>query len=170
MMMLVSGCSSLPVSRDADLRARRHLEVADSLERATSLREAALEYTIVAEHYAGTMSYQTAVYKTALLYCDPLNPAADDSTALHWLAICRRIELPEDEARTVRVAAALFERVRVLREQTARMSASYDALTAQAKRQNATLGIHLKRIQELEEELKRLKEIDLRMSRTRQKK
>jgi len=176
-LVTISGCSSLSVDRDTDLRARRHLELADSLERANSLGEATLEYTTVAEHYSGTSSYPTAVYKAALLYCDSSNPVANDSTALHLLALCARMQLTDDRANTVRVAAALLERIRTLRSQAARASASYDALTAQVKRQAGTLGTQSRRIQELEEELRQtgqelqhLKEIDLRMSRSRQKK
>jgi hypothetical protein len=177
MILLLSGCSTLPVSRDTDLRAQHHFEIADSLERANALRDAAFEYAVVAEHYAGTTSYQTAVYRAALLYSDPSNPGADDSTAARWLAVCSTMDLPEDQARTVRILASVSERIRTLREQVARLSASSDALAGQAKKQNATLGSQSKRIQELEEELhrtgqelRRLKEIDLRMSRSRQKK
>jgi hypothetical protein len=177
MILLLSGCSTLPVSRDTDLRAQRHLEIADSLEHANALRDAALEYTIVADLFAGTSSYQTAVYKAALLYYDPSNPGADDSTAARWLAVCRTMDLPEDRARTIRIVGSLADRIRTLREQVTRLSASSDALAGQAKKQSVTLGNQTKRIQELEEELRRtgqelhrLKEIDLRMSRSLQKK
>jgi hypothetical protein len=177
LLVFYAGCSSLPTRSDADLRARRYYDIADSLEGANSLREATEGFTLVAERYGESQSFQAAAYRAALLYCNPLNPLANDSSALHWLTQCSGMPLPEYQIRTVRVALSLVERIRALREQVARLSASGDGLQSQTKRQSGTIGSQAKRIQDLEEELrrtsqelKRLKEVDLKMSRSRQKK
>ena len=131
----------------------------------------------MAEHYPGTSPYRDAVRKAALIYCDPLNPAANDSIALYWLGVYGRMKLTMDEERMVRDITALLQRVKTLRQRISRGATTTENLNSEAKKRTATLNSQARRIQELEEELqrtnqelKRLKDVDLQMSRRRQKK
>lgn len=176
-LVILSGCSPGALDSAADARAQRSLQTADSLDRANSLAEASLAYALIAEQYPGTPSGQTAACNAALLYSDPMNSAANDSIALFWFTRCSRMQVQGTNGRTVRVASSLFDRIRILRDESVRLAASNDALSAQTKRLNGTVGNQSKRIQDLEQELRRtgkelksLKEVDLRMSRSRQKK
>ncbi len=83
----IVGCSSSDNLSNTEREAQRHMAVADTLERASALKEATLEYALVARNYPSTSVYPTAVRKTALLLSSPANPAANDSASRYWLSV-----------------------------------------------------------------------------------
>src|SRR6058998_2359268 len=83
--VLVVGCSSTSKMNEVESQAQQHMAIADTLERASALKEATIEYTLVAELFPSTSVYVAAVRKAALLYSSPSNPAANDSASQFWL-------------------------------------------------------------------------------------
>ena len=173
-VLIAAGCSMLSGSSDTDSRAARHMTLADSLERGSFLREATLEYTIVADQYPDVPFYPTAVRKAAILSVNPLNPAANDSVAMHWIDVYLKLPVAAREKESASALAAQLSRISDLREDIVRQSRVADSLGTVVRRQSALLGSQSRRIQELEaglkqvnDELKRLKEIDLQHSKNR---
>ena len=170
---LLPSCGGSRGARDP-VPPERHLAAADSLERRQIYTQATLEYLLVAQRYPGTPQHPTAVLKTALLYSNPRNPAVNDSIAAYWFDVYRNTYADTDEAAMVELYAGLNERIRMLRGDLRRQTASYDSLAAVGRRQASDLSARTRRIQELEAELaktsgelKRLKEIDLRLHKER---
>ena len=176
-VLLAAGCSTLPDSRDAESQAAYHMRLAETLERASLLREATHEYTIVAEQYPSSTSYPAAVRKAAFLSMNRWNPAINDSVSLHWFNVYLGLPLKRQDREGARTYVYLLERIRLLREDITRQSAVVDSLSSAAKRQTFSLSSQTRLIQDLEtelqqanDELKKLKEIDVRLSKTRGKK
>jgi len=172
-----AGCSGFGGSSENDAEAARSMSVADSLERASYYREAALEYGIVAESHPEASFYPLAVRKAALLNATPLNPAANDSIALYWLGVYQNLNVSRQERENARVLAAQLRRVADLRLELSRQRRFTDSLSSVLRRESSFLVSQSHRIEELENnlrqttnELKRLKEIDLRLQRNRGRK
>jgi TolA-binding protein len=170
--LLIPSCRSGESSGRDPLSAAGHLARADSLERRDLYSQAMLEYLLVAQMYPSSREHPQAVLKTALLYSNPRNPTLNDSLAAHWFEVYRDRYADTDEAEMVALYAGLNDRIRMLRGDLRRQTASLDSLAAVSRRQSAELGARSRRIQELEAdlaktqgELKRLREIDLQMRR-----
>jgi hypothetical protein len=175
-VLAAAGCSSTGGLSDPETQARRRMAIADTLERASALKEATLEYTIVAERFSGTSVHAAAVRKAALLYSSSANPAANDSSSRYWLTRYLDLTRSAEEKQIIRMYMAMVDRVALLRDSVARQTVANDSLSALARRQTGDLTTRAKRMQELEaelqkasDELKRLKEIDVRVSRSRGK-
>ena len=179
LLLTLVGCG-VPLSdrpQPDEPEARRHLSLAESLEKASALQEATFEYTFVAEHFPSTNYYLEAVRKAALLYSMPSNPAANEISALRWMQIYLTLPLSEEEMRHVELHIALLRRVQSLEDAIARERNLRQKLSALAIRRGTDLLDLAKRIQELEfalqqaaQELEKLKEVDLQTSRIRIKK
>lgn len=156
---------------DIESRAEYHMRMADSLETASSLREAALEYKLVAELYPKTSQYPNAVRNTALLYSNPSNPEIDDSLALQWFRTYLTLPIPRKERVKAEIYVAMLKRLTVLRNDINRRSAIIDSLQTVTRKQPIDFTGRSKRIQELEwelkqtkDELERLREVDIRIN------
>jgi hypothetical protein len=166
---LLAGCVPRGSEEEPVPEAHRQTELAKTLEAAGDKREAAHEYTIVAEHYPGTSYQALAARRAGLLYADPDNPGRSDSLATYWLGQYLQLQVPQAEREEVEVLLKLIERSAALRADLARISATGDSLSTALKRQvSGSSGLSW-RIGELEgelertrSELKRLKEIDAR--------
>jgi len=176
-MLFLAGCSGPPIDRDAESRALRHMLLADTLQRASSLPEAMLEYDLVTELYPKTSYYPLAVRKTALLYANPGNPVANDSAALYWLGVYRQLSIPPDERQTIDLFQTLITKLMSLKREFSQETIVADSLAFVARRQSVDLTSRARRIQDLElqlqqanDELTKLKEVDVRLSRSREKK
>jgi hypothetical protein len=175
--LVLSGCTVLLGDREAEAEAHRQIELARTLESSSQLREAAHEYSIVAEQFPNTSAYPNAVRKAAYLYAYPPNPGRNDSVALHWLDAYLSLSLSTQERETGTLLSALVERSRSLRDELARHTDVTDSLTAIIRRQSATLSALVKKSQEMESELqqtaselKKLKEVDVRISKGQRRK
>lgn len=174
--MLAAGCSTFNFDADTEMRAGRHMALADSLERASTLDEATLEYKIVAEHYPSSTAYQTAVRKTGLLYANPKNPMHDDSLALHWVRAYLQLpgELPDREGAETEIT--LLERIASLQQALTQRQAAADSLLALTKNQETMISGHMQQLQALQsevrqvrQELNKLKQVDVEINKSRRK-
>jgi hypothetical protein len=172
MLALVSCQPSSTIENSAELRAEYHMQLADSLEAAFMLKEAALEYKLVAELYPNTSYYPAAVRNTALLYSNPANPAVDDSLSLHWFQTYLTLPISRDERVKAEIYVTMLQRINGLRKELNRRAAAIDSLQMVTRKQAGDLAARTRRVQELEAELKkttleleRLREVDVRISR-----
>lgn len=169
---IVAACGpSSNADYDAESRAEYHMNVADSLEASSSLREAALEYKLVAELYPKTSHYPNAVRNTALLYSSPSNPGVDDSLSLQWFQTYLTLGISREEKVKAEIYVTMLKRLTSLRKEINRRSGIIDSLQNVTRRQSGDLTSRNKRVQELETELKKttfelekLREVDVRIN------
>jgi hypothetical protein len=176
-VFLLDGCSTSGVVSDVEIQAQRHMAIADTLERASELKEATLEYQIVAEKFPSTSVHAAAVRKAALLFSSPANPAANDSTSLHWLNTYLALTRSPEEKQMIQMYLTMVGRVKELRDSLAYSAIVNDSLAAVTRKQVTEAASRARRVQETEtelqkasDELRRLKEIDMRISKSRGKK
>jgi len=174
--VLLYGCSSSGVVSDVELQAQRHMAIADTLEHAYALKEATLEYKTVAEHFPSSSVHITAVRKTALLFSSPTNPAASDSASLYWLNAYLDLTKSTEEKQIIQMYLNMVGRVKILSDSLKHQNGLNDSLVAVARKQVGETASRARRVQELESELqkasnelKKLKEIDVRISKSRGK-
>lgn len=160
------------IELDAEARAEYHMLIADSLEAASALREAALEYKLVAELYPKTRHYPHAVRNTALLYSNPANPAVDDSLSLQWFQTYLTLPVSREEKVKAEIYVTMLKRLTSLRKDLNRRSSTIDSLQSVARRQSGEITARSKEVQDLKAELKqttteleRLREVDVRINR-----
>ena len=170
------GCSSSGLLSDAEIQAQRHVAIADTLERASALKEATDEFLIVAERYPSTSVYALAVRKAALLLGFPSNPAANDSASLYWLNKYLTLTNSPEEKQFIQMYLRGVDRVSILHDSLERETATVDSLTAVTRKQGSEAVTRTRRLQELEAELqkvstelRKLKEIDVGISKSREK-
>ena len=174
--MLIVGCTASDNLSTAELAAQRHMAIADTLERASDLKRATMEYSLVARNYPSTSVYPAAVRKTALLFSLPANPAASDSASQYWLSVYLGLTRSPEERQMIEMYLRMVGRVKVLRDSLAKVNALSDSLAFAVRKQANEASARGKRVQELEaelqkasDELKKLKEIDVRISKSRVK-
>lgn len=172
--MFVAGCGTLVGESGEESEARRQVELARTLEAASNLREAAHEYSIVAERYPNASIWPTAVRKAALLYASPVNTSRNDSISLVWFTAYQALPLNPQEKDLVQSHISLQGRMRAIEDDLGRQKDVNDSLSVTLKRVSATVAAQARRTQELEvqlrqttEELKKLKEVDVRLSKNR---
>lgn len=171
MALLVAGCSSVRKSADempAEMERARHAEASGDL------ADAARAYAMAAEQYPNGALFATAARKAAVLFSHPLNPSRNDSIALGWFRALAQQPLPGPEKELVHLQIATLERSQALADQIRRQREAGDSLTVVTRRLSLTVANQSRQIQELElevkrvsEELRQLKEIDVRLSRRR---
>lgn len=152
------------------------MEMADSLETVSRLAEAVSEYLIVAEYYPESVHHAEAVRKAALLLSNPDNPSSDDSAAIVWFGRYTQLPVTAQDKEYARGYVLLLERIRVLDAEITKVQATYDSMETVNRRLgtgisrlNSDLTNRNKRLQELESELKKLREVDIRLSKTKGK-
>ena len=169
-----AGCSFFHHVDDSETRARQHMLTGDSLEVSSEFAGAALEYQMVAELYPQTSYYPTAVRKTAVLSLHPNNPSANDSVAQYWFAEYLRIAPPSQGRSLAEAIVHLLDRIQNLQTAAGNQHSTIDSLASVAKRQATELSARSKQVGTLElelkqayEELRKLREVDVRISRGR---
>jgi hypothetical protein len=150
------------------------MRLADSLEREGMFQGAATQYATVAERFPESSFYPSAVRRAALMYSISPYSARNDSAAYRWYLAYLSLTLKKPERENVRVSVEFLHRVLQLHAQIAQIYTAADSLTVLTKRQSASLNVDSHRMQELElqlqhalEELRKIKEIDLRLSKSR---
>jgi hypothetical protein len=167
------GCSLFNPPHDEEYIAAAHMETAAAHEEAGDLSYATHEYDMVAMLYPNYSLYPQAVINAARLYLNPKNPAASDSSAWTLLTLYLTLHVPEADREGARTQLTLLERAMHLKSIVARNEHSLDSLSLVARKQNTSLSTQGQRIADLEnelrqtkEELARLKDVDVRLSRT----
>ncbi len=100
-----------------ELAAAHHIYTADSLTQKSAFRRATNEYLLITKQFKATKYYAEAVYQTALLYNNPLNPLASDSAALFWFRKSLTLPITEQEREKANIYIPMLERVMQLREE-----------------------------------------------------
>jgi len=171
-LVLSAGCLSSVSDQDSHQRARQHMAMARVLESDSRWNEAAMEYSIVAEHYSKTEFYDIAVRKAALLFSRIDNPLREDSIAVHWLAMYAELPLSDAERLSLQLHVRMLGELDTLRMLLSHEIAAKDSLSEVTRRQQEEIVATSIRIHELEqqlaslsEELEKLREIDLKFRR-----
>lgn len=172
-----SGCLTYNSDWSSEGLAWYHMHLADSLEQESAFQPAAQHYLAVAEDYPQSSYYPLAVRKAALLYASEYNSTRSDSIALRWLNVYLAFSLSRPERENVQAFVSIVQRLRVLHDEISRKDAALDSLASLSKRQSSTLNTDAHRLQELElqlqqaqGELKKIKEFDLLLSKSRVRK
>jgi len=172
--MAQPGCTLVSDSTGPGGEAGYRMHIADSLEQEGKFRSAATEYSTVAEQYPQSSYYPAAVRRAALMFSISPYSAGNDSAAYRWYLAYLSLPLKKPERENVRVTVELLHRILLLHAQISQIYTATDSLTVLTKRQSASLNIDSHKIQELEfelqnaqSELRKIKEIDLRLSKTR---
>ena len=163
------GCSPSKEAGGIDSDAEAVMEFAESLERDSLLDQATAQYAIIAEQFPTANVYPLAVRRVAFLYAHPDNPARNDTLALRWMRIYQPLASTREERQEVGVVTSLIQQTMSLREQLAREAASGDSLGTALRRQGRRTRDLETELQQVSEELRKLKEEDVRTSRTRRK-
>ncbi len=152
------------------------MEAAEGYEHAGDLGNATREYAIVASTYTKFDGYPKALWKAATLYLNERNPAANDSSAISMLTLYVALPGTEAEETDAKMRLSLVERIVNLKNVLSRTERSVDSLGQVARKQTASLSTQAQRVNELEtevrqtkDELTRLKELDVRLSRLRRR-
>lgn len=172
--MTLSGCGLFTAERSAEPEAAYRMWLADSLEQEGMFQRAATHYAAVAAKFPQSSFYPSAVRRAALMYSiSPFSPR-NDSAAYRWYVAYLSLPMKKPERENVRVSTELLHRALRLHAQIAQISAAADSLTVLTKRQSASLNADTHRMQALDlelqraqAELKKIKEIDLRLSKSR---
>ncbi len=174
--LIAGGCAGTRIDSDTEARAARHMALADSLEQALVLDQAALEYQIVAELYPSSSYYPAAVRKASLLNLNPDNPMRNDSLALHWVSTYLGLPLQLPDRQNARAELYLLERITALQQDLAQRRHAADSLAAITRRQDTQLTNQAQQLQTLQSELKqvrqeldKLKQVDVQINRSRRK-
>jgi len=175
-LAFIAGCITTGSIDNVEVEAQRHMAIADTLEQASELKEATLEYTLVAERFPTSGAYMTAVRKAALLFSSPENPAANDSASRFWLNTYLKLTHSPEEKQLIRMYFDMADQVKLLKDSLAHQKVVHESLMTTARKQGNEAAARARRIQELEadlkkasDELRKLKEIDLRISKSRVK-
>jgi hypothetical protein len=167
--VLLASCAPSKDTGSADGDAEAVLAFAESLEADSLLDQATAQYAIIAEQFPTADVYPLAVRRVAFLYAHPDNPAHNDTLALRWMRIYTPLARTREERQEVGVATTLIQQNMTLREQLGRESASGDSLATLLRRQGRRVRDLETELQQVNDELRKLKEVDVRTSRTRKK-
>lgn len=161
--VLVMGCSALKEYIADEPAAVHRMKIADSLEAASAIHEAAEAYSNVAKQYPTSSFYKKAVRKAAYLYCSPLNPVVEDSASLQWFQVYTSLPISNEEKTNADLYIFLLKRIITLQKGIENLAASF-------KKQNYELSSRSNQVRELEvqlektkQELNKLKDIDVKV-------
>ena len=167
--VVLAGCAPSKDTGSAGGDAEAVLAFAESLEADSLLDQATAQYAIIAEQFPASDVYPLAVRRVAFLYAHPDNPAHNDTLALRWMKIYQPLARTREERQEVGVVTSLIQQNMTLREQLAREVASGDSLATLLRRQGRRVRDLETELQQVNDELRKLKEVDVRTSRTRRK-
>jgi hypothetical protein len=173
--LLAIACTPPGLTPTQKDEADRQLELARAMETTQDLRRALHMYTIVAETYAQSPQGALAAQRAAMLYARPGNLQRNDSLALFWFRTAvARIESP-DMRDQIQLSMFLLDRSALEKQELRRARIVADSLQLAVRRQSATIASQMRRMGELERtlgatstELRRLKDVDVQISRSQQ--
>jgi hypothetical protein len=178
-ILLVSagGCTYITEEYGYATQVQGQLKHAGALEDSRNYAEAAKEYGMIAETYPDSFYYKKAVRKAAMLHIHPDNPHFDLEASLQWFKTLSDLPISSTEKDNVRLHIGLLERIRALQYSIYKLG--YDAQKRAAtseKHSNRLVEQRDKRIQLLEselswtrEELRKMKEVDVLLHKSRSK-
>jgi len=172
----VAGCAPRATVAPAPRSdTERVLDLALSFESLGDLRRATDVYTSIATRYPQSDPGAKAAYKAGLLRVDPHNPARDDSLALLWFRTALGRAIPLEDRYHAENYSAQLQHLQELRQDLSAQWRMNDSLRSVTRQQGVAIAEHQRRTLELEEqlfaansELKKLKDVDLQIARTRQ--
>ena len=174
--VFLAGCVSQYRDSKLESQARSHMERGAALENSSAYHQAAREYAIVAEQYPTTSCYKAAVWKAAVLNIHPANSNYDASAARFWLNVYLGMPLTPEEKENATLYVAMIERTNGLQSQLSSLVSEREKLLDVTRKQSGDIDTGTQRIGELEAELakaqddlKKMKEVDVRMQRSRDK-
>ena len=172
--MTLSGCGEFTEEKWPESGAAYRMWLADSLEQEGMFQTAARQYATVAEEFPRSSFYPSAVRRAALMYSISPSSTRNDSAAYRWYLSYLSLPLKKPERENVRVSVEFLHRILRLHAKIEQISAGGDSLSVLTKRQSASLNADARRMQELEmqlqnaqAELRKIREIDLRLSKSR---
>lgn len=172
----LAGCASQFRDNKLDSQARSHMERAAALEDSSAYHQAAQEYAIVAGRYPSTGYYKDAVRKAGLLNIHPANPEYDTREARFWLNVYLGLQLTPEEKEDATLYISMIERINGLQAQLSSLVLEKDKLLDVTRKQSDDLVTGAQRLEEVKaelakvrDELKKMKEVDVRMQRSRDK-
>ncbi len=173
---LVAGCFSQSRNSRSELQARNHMDRAAALEDASEYHRAAQEYSVVAERYPAAPYYKTAVWKAASLSIHPANSEIDYTAALHWLQVYLGLPLSSEEKDRADLYVGMLKHINDLESILSAFAVEKVELQAVTQKQSGDIVATTQRLGQLEAdlahahaELKKMKDVDVRMHRSRVK-
>jgi cell division septation protein DedD len=172
----LTGCVSQFHDSKLESQARSYMERAASMEDSSSYHQAAREYAMVAKRYPTTSYYKAAVWKAAVLNIHPANSNYDISAARFWLNVYLGMPLTPEEKENATLYVAMIERINGLQAQLSSLVSEKEKLLDVTRKQSGDIVAGTQRVKELEaelaktqDELKKMKEVDVRMQLSRDK-
>lgn len=176
MALLGITCSPPPgVETPPPSEIERQMDLANSFAQGGDFRRAIHLYSMIADDVPETVWGATATHRTALLLSSPRNHSRNDSLALLWFRSTIARTRSADERLQAEVSISLLDRLQVRVRDARRQRAIVDSLQTALRRQSGMILSQTRRLQDMEREvvtaqteLKRLKEVDVTLSRSRQ--
>ncbi len=169
---ILSGCGVFSSTDDSGSVVAMHMQAGLAYEQAGDLGNATRQYDAVIALFPNSPQYPQALWNAASLYLNEKNPSASDSTAASLLARYVALPGPEINRGEAALRLSLIERITTLRLSLTHSEHAVDSLALVVKKQSSTVGIQSQRLSELEaevrqtkDELTRLKEVDVQLSR-----
>lgn len=176
-LLLLAGCISFerPDERESEVQIK--MKMADSLSATSSIHDAALAYQTIATEYPSSPQYADAVMRTACLSVHPRNESPDDTTALRWLDRYVMLPVGLQEKQRGEMELSLLTKLEAARDSIAARRGELDSLRLLARSQSMELQNRDTKIHDLEaqvkatnDELAKLREVDIKISRRAAKK
>ncbi len=172
---LVTGCAPRGnLSPEQRAEAEHILDLARSYENTGDLRRATDVYTSIAETYPRSDAGAGAAYKAGLLLVNPHNPVRDDALALVWFRTALGRSIPPDDRGYAEIFIAQLEQLKEMRQDLDLHWRQNDSLRNVVRDQGLTIASYQRRNEQLEQqlfasnaELKKLKDVDLQIARSR---
>ena len=176
MLVLLCGCTFVAREYEHNVELQQQLDLAGSLEESKQYAEAAKEYARIAESYPTSFFYEKAVRKAAMLYVHPENHQFDLDAGLKWFKILAELPISPGEQENVRIHIGLLERIKALQYSIYELDYGKRKLLADADVQEKELAEKDRKIRQLEselawasEELRKMKEVDVLLHKSRRK-
>jgi len=173
----IGGCTPLRRPSVRDVAAELRMRVADSLATVSLFQEAVGEYAQVAQEFPNSPFYKTAVLKAAYLSSHPRNSTASDSASLTWFGLYLALPISGDEKNRIEMEISLLNRLIGLKNMVARQKVQFDSLRFVLKERSLELQTRSGQLRDLEaqlkqanEELSKLRDVDINISNHRIKK
>jgi hypothetical protein len=173
--LLITGCAPRgSLSPEERAEAERILDLARSYETTGDLRRATDVYSSVAETYPRSDAGADAAYRAGLLLVNPRNPIRDDALALVWFRTALSRSISPTDREYAEIFIAQLGHLKELRHEADLRWQLNDSLRTVIRRQGVTIATYRRRTQQLEQqlfaanvELKKLKDVDLEIARSR---
>jgi hypothetical protein len=174
---VITGCAPRGgISPEQRADADHTLDLARSYENTGDLRRATDVYTSIAQTYPRSDAGAEAAYKAGLLLVNPHNPVRDDVIALTWFRTALGRSIPSDDRGHAEIFIAQLEHLEELRQDLYIHGRLNDSLRNVVRQQVLTIASYHRRTEQLEQqffaadvELKKLKDVDLQIARSRRR-